>query len=208
MALVVQFTITEPRRGMSEPGGAPSEEIPAPPLKDVFRTLASRSAFWWLAFATAFHSLVGYGLGGWHGSFLRRAPHELLSGDAGLYLALLGIPGALGTLFGGWFADRVASATNEDRWYMWMPGIATLLMVPFQLVAYTTSSTLVALIMMGTAGFLASMYLGPAFGITQRRQAELGDRVIDKCRGHRRRIKIQPLEQQRRQADKDRQGHK
>ncbi len=168
MAIVVQFTLKEPRRGMSEPGGMPAEEIPAPPIKDVFRTLATRSAFWWLAFATAFHSLVGYGLGGWHGSFLRRAPHDLLSGDAGLYLALLGIPGALGTFFGGWFADKVAARTGEDRWYMWMPGMATICMLPFQLVAYTTESTGVALAMMGAAGFLASMYLGPAFGITQR----------------------------------------
>ena len=41
-------------------------------------------------------------------------------------------------------------------------------MLPFQMVAYRTDDTHLTLFMMGFATFLSSMYLGPAFGITQR----------------------------------------
>lgn len=168
MAIVVQFTLKEPRRGMSDPGYDHKKAVKAPPLKVVFATLKTRTAFWWLAFATAFHSLVGYGLGGWNGSFLRRFPHDLEPGVAGTWLAVLGIPAALGTLFGGWAADRIADKTGEDRWYMWLPGLATIAMLPFQMVAYRSDNTYLTLTMFAFATFLASMYLGPAFGITQR----------------------------------------
>jgi MFS family permease len=168
MAFVVQFTLKEPRRGMSDPNHVHNDADKAPSIMTVFLTLKSRTAFWWLAFATGFHSLVGYGLGGWHGSFLRRAPHDLDPGVAGTWLAVLGIPAAAGTFFGGWFADKLASHTGEDRWYMWLPGLATIGMIPFQIVAYRTDNTYLTLTMMGVITFLSSMYLGPAFGITQR----------------------------------------
>jgi MFS family permease len=168
MAIVVQFTLKEPQRGMSDPGHVHRKEDKAPPLKEVFATLKTRSAFWWLAFATAFHSLVGYGLGGWNGSFLRRFPHDLDPGVAGTWLAVLGIPAAMGTYFGGWAADRIADKTGDDRWYMWLPGLATISMLPFQMVAYRTDNTYLTLTMFAFTTFLASMYLGPAFGITQR----------------------------------------
>ena len=168
MALVVQFTLKEPQRGMSDPGHVHRDDDKAPSIREVMVTLKSRTAFWWLAFATGFHSLVGYGLGGWHGSFLRRSPHDLDPGVAGTWLAALGISSAAGTFFGGWFADRVANRTGDDRWYMWLPGLATIGMLPFQIVAYRTDYTYVTLAMMAIIGFLSSMYLGPAFGITQR----------------------------------------
>jgi MFS family permease len=168
MAFVVQFTLREPERGMSDPGHIHRAEDKAPPLRVVWETIKTRTAFWWLAFATAFHSLVGYGLGGWNGSFLRRFPHDLDPGVAGTWLAILGIPAALGTFFGGWAADRIADKTGEDRWYMWLPGLATISMLPFQIVAYRTDNTYLTLTMFAFATFLASMYLGPAFGITQR----------------------------------------
>lgn len=168
VAFVVQFTLKEPRRGMSDPNHVHRETDKAPPIKVVFATLKTRTAFWWLAFATAFHSLVGYGLGGWNGSFLRRFPHDLDTGVAGTWLAVLGIPAALGTFFGGWAADKIAEKTGEDRWYMWLPGLATIAMLPFQMIAYRSDSTYLTLAMMAFATFLASMYLGPAFGITQR----------------------------------------
>ncbi len=168
LAIVVQFTLREPRRGMSDPNHIHREEDKAPPLREVFAALKTRSAFWWLAFATAFHSLVGYGLGGWNGSFLRRFPHDLDPGVAGTWLAVLGIPAAMGTFFGGWFADRVADKTGDDRWYMWLPGMATIAMLPFQIVAYRTDNTYLTLFMFAFATFLSSTYLGPAFGTTQR----------------------------------------
>ena len=51
---------------------------------------------------------------------------------------------------------------------MWLPGFATIIMLPFQMVAYRADNTSMVLLMMACTTFLSNMYLGPAFGITQR----------------------------------------
>ncbi len=46
----------------------------------------------------------------------------------------------LGTLLGGLLSDKLSARTGDRRWYMWVPGIATLVMVPFQFFAYLSNN--------------------------------------------------------------------
>jgi hypothetical protein len=79
---------------------------------------------------------------------------------------LLGI-GGIGTLLGGYLADSLSVARGDRRWYMWVPGYATLAMVPFQFSAYLGSSLWVAIPSFSVMLILGSMFFGPSFAMSQ-----------------------------------------
>ena len=66
---------------------------------------------------------------------------------------------------GGWLADRLAR--RDKRWYVWLPGLATFVSVPFAAFAYLWSDPYVALIVYIVPYVLGSFYLGPTFSMTQ-----------------------------------------
>jgi len=93
--------------------------------------------------------------------------HGMSSGEAGTWLALFAGIGALGTLLGGLLSDRVATLTSDRRWYMWVPGIATLVMVPFQFFAYLSNDLRIVIPAFSMMISLASMFFGPSFAVSQ-----------------------------------------
>jgi len=59
--------------------------------------------------------------------------HGMETTELGLWLALiLGVGGGIGVFAGGFFADRLG--ISDKRWYMWIPGIAGLISLPFGVV--------------------------------------------------------------------------
>ncbi len=110
----------------------------APPLFEVVKFLASYASFRHMCLAAGLHSVVWYAGSQLNGVFFIRS-HGMSSGEAGTWLAMFAGIGAVGTLLGGLLADRVATRTGDRRWYMWVPGIATLVMVPFQFFAYLSN---------------------------------------------------------------------
>ena len=161
VALVVRFTLIEPSRGFSEKITA---DVRAPPLKEVLALLWSRLSFRHLAMGVALSGFVGYGAGNWMAPFFIRS-HGMGTGELGTWLALsAGVGGALGTFAAGFFADRLG--IRDKRWYMWIPAVATLVMIPFFLVIFTTGNTFAALIFYLVPGFLASFFIGPSLAMT------------------------------------------
>jgi MFS family permease len=119
-----------------------------------------------MCLAAGLHSVVWYAGSQLNGSFFRRA-HSMSPTDAGDWLALFAAFGAAGTFLGGLLADRLSTRRNDRRWYMWVPGIATLVMVPFQFTAYLSGNLNVVIPSFIIMIMLASMFFGPSFAVSQ-----------------------------------------
>ncbi|MBT3695928.1 MAG: MFS transporter [Gammaproteobacteria bacterium] len=170
-AFIVWFTLREPPRGMSDikldaPSAPPVNTAPPPPVSTVLKLLWSKTSFRHLAFAAGLHAFVSYGAGTWNAPFFIRI-HEMSLTDIGSILALIAGIGAIGTFFGGYISDKLSDRTNDKRWYFWVPGIATLVMVPFQLVAYLYGGVWVVVASLMMVAILGNAYLGPSFAMTQ-----------------------------------------
>ena len=170
-AFIVWFTLREPPRGMSDikldaPSAPPVNTAPPPPVSTVLKLLWSKTSFRHLAFAAGLHAFVSYGAGTWNAPFFIRI-HEMSLTDIGSILALIAGICAIGTFFGGYISDKLSDRTNDKRWYFWVPGIATLVMVPFQLVAYLYGGVWVVVASLMMVAILGNAYLGPSFAMTQ-----------------------------------------
>jgi MFS family permease len=87
--------------------------------------------------------------------------------EVGSWLAIISGIGAIGTFGGGYLGDLISDKTGDRRRYLWVSGIATLAVVPFQFVAYLYGG-LWAVIPSGfVVSILGGMYLGPSFAMTQ-----------------------------------------
>ena len=175
VALVIWFTLREPPRGMSDgiviDNSKPTAKTPdagseAPGVSQVLGLLWSKRSFRHLSFAAGLHAFVGYGAGTWNAPFFIRI-HEMPISEVGSWLALVSGIGAIGTFLGGYWADKLADRTGEKRWYFWVPGIATFVMVPFQFLAYLYGGIGAVLASLMLVTVLGNMYLGPSFAMTQ-----------------------------------------
>jgi len=166
IAPLARFTILEPPRGFSDglrPNAAPAG---APGILEALNFLWQRSSFRHLSLAAALHSVAWYATGAFNAAFLIRS-HQMTAGQAGNWLALFAGIGALGTALGGYAADRLSVRTSDRRWYMWTPGLATLAMIPFQFSAYLTPNLRAVLPSFAVMMFLAAVFFGPSFAMTQ-----------------------------------------
>ncbi len=162
MALVLRFGMKEPPRGASE--RLAQVRAVAPPVGFVFKALWSRKSFRYMTLGGALHALVGYGVGPFIAPLFIRV-HDMGTRDIGTALFWLGFAGILGTATGGYFADRLAK--RDVRWYVWLPGLATLISVPFSTAVYTWPDPIVAFWIAAIPGFLGAYYLGPTFSLAQ-----------------------------------------
>lgn len=165
VALLIWLTLREPPRGMADARTVVEDEA-APAVKEVIGRLWQRVAFRHLAFAAGLHAFVGYGAGTWNAPFLIRS-HEMPISEVGSWLALISGIGAIGTFMGGFIADKFSDRFDDRRWYMWVPGISTILMVPFQFVAYLYGGLWAVIPSLMVVSILGGMYLGPSFAMTQ-----------------------------------------
>jgi len=167
IALFLWLTVKEPPRGLSDGvARAVSERTPVPGMLEVLRTLWQRRSFRHLTLAAALHSVVWYASGAFNNAFLQRS-HQMSVSEAGYWIALLSAIAGFGTFFGGVAADRLSTRLKDRRWYMWVPGIATLLCVPFQFLAYLSPDRTVVLPSFVGLMFMAAVFFGPSFAMTQ-----------------------------------------
>ena len=162
LAMVVRFTLREPPRGIAE--GIRAQQAEAPAVTEVFKTLWNRKSFRFLAFGGALHAFVGYGVGYWVPAMFIRS-HGLTTGDMGLALFYLGFASIAGTFLGGYLGDKLGA--RDARWYLWLPGIATLVSIPFSAFVYLHHTPYTALWVLSVSYFLGAYYLGPTFSLTQ-----------------------------------------
>lgn len=164
LALIVRLTLREPPRGFSD---AVRAEAGPPPISDVLRQLWEKHSFRHLSLAGALHSFVGYGVTGFFSAFLIRS-HGMTLSEVGIWLAVIySLGGVTGTFLGGFLSDRLSSQNNDSRYQLWVPAIATLLNVPFALLAYLLPEKFLVLALMIPAQACGAAFLGPTFAVTQ-----------------------------------------
>lgn len=155
IAVIIRYTIKEPIRGLSE-GRMVNTAVA--PLSEVLGLLWSRRSFRHMAFAAGLNAFAAYGTVNWQASYFIRT-HGMNTGELGTWLSLSsGLLGAVGILFGGIIADKLAP--RDKRWYMWVPAIVGFIGVPFFVVVFLTDSKYMALILSCIPGTLINVYLG------------------------------------------------
>lgn len=164
LALLVGLTLREPPRGHSE---NLLHTGPTPSLTATIRYFWSRPACRHLPFAAALYALSAWGSGIWLPSYFIRV-HGMSVGEAGTWLAFVyGLGGAAGSLLGGYLADRIAMATRDARWYMWISGAAVWVGIPFVFPVYLWSTPVPALLILVVPTLFGHMYLGPTLAMVQ-----------------------------------------
>jgi len=166
VALLILGTLKEPPRGLSENRVIQQDNSPPPAMKTVFKFLWTKPSFRHIGFAAGLHAFVGYGAGTWNAPFLIRS-HEMPITEVGSWLAIISGIGAIGTFAGGYLGDKLSDRTGDRRWYLWVCGLSTLVMVPFQLIAYLYDGLWAVIPSLFVVSILGWMYLGPSFAMTQ-----------------------------------------
>lgn len=166
VALILKLTVREPPRGFSDPGITMAAE--PPPFMQVMGNLWAKKSFRHLSVAAGLHAFVSYGLSSFYSPFFMRS-HGMTLGDVGAWLALVVALGGLsGTYLGGAWCDRNYARTQDPRWYVWIPAITLIVVVPFGQVVYALDNTLAAMLLLVLYIALAAAYLGPSIASTHR----------------------------------------
>jgi predicted MFS family arabinose efflux permease len=145
-----------------DPGHGRFDEAPrsaAPPLRLVFRTIASKPAFWLLGFGAGTASLVSYGLAFWIPSFLARSYGLELEERSWLFASILLVGGGAGIWSGGVAGDRLGNV--HPRGYALVPAIAFAITLPAYLLAFSTESLVTSSLIFLVPTALGLMWLGP-----------------------------------------------
>lgn len=161
LAVLVRFTLAEPIRGLSE---NKSVDTGGTSFAGVMKLLWSRRSFRHMALAGALNAFAGYSTASWTASFMIRS-YDMATGELGTWLAFTsGVCGAIGVFFGGVIADRLAP--RDKRWYMWVPGIAGVISIPFVAMVYIVNGPYWALSLSIIPGLLHNVYLGNTIAMT------------------------------------------
>ena len=162
LALVVRFTIVEPKRGSSEGREAAGKR---PPLLDVVRFVGSRSSFRHMTIAAGLSSFVGYSVINFLPSFLNRS-FAMDVGTLGLWLGpILGVAGGAGFFLGGYLADHLGQSSHRNA--LRFIGLTILFTaIPYAFM-FLSGSWKVCLLLFIVPACTANVYLAPVLAQAQ-----------------------------------------
>lgn len=165
LALVVWFVLKDPRRSDAQMIMRNQNQPAALPLMDALRVVMSSRAFVLLLFAGSAASFLSYGKTTWTTIFFQRT-HDLTPGEVGLWFGIVGgVGGIVGTVLGGYLADRFGS--KNRRHVLSAPAIGMALAVPLALLAYNSPSWPMALVLLFLPTMFNSFYYGPTYSAAQ-----------------------------------------
>jgi MFS family permease len=158
------LTMREPERGRYNDAHVadPSETIP---FREAIRILWRLKAFRLLALGGAAHAFIIHLFHNWAAPFYVRL-HGMEIGDVAFLLALsFGVSGGIGYFCGGYFSDRLGQKRNG--WYMRLPAIASLVLLPVTLIQFLTPSLPLSMAMCAIAAFFVSIWYAPVVAAAQ-----------------------------------------
>lgn len=162
LAPVVLF-MREPPRGRFDASLDPTAG--AMPLRQVLATLWGSKAFRFLAAGGAAHAFVQFTAANWNAPFYSRV-HDMPIALVATYLAIaFGICGGFGQFMGGYLVDRLGR--RDKRWYMWLPALASLLLVPTTLVQYVVDDVRISMAVGLVPAVLLHIWFAPIVATAQ-----------------------------------------
>jgi len=161
----VVLLMKEPRRGGTDPVQPLGEAEGPLPFGEVVARLWRLRAFRFLALGGAAHAFVQFLTINWNAPFYARVHHMPIR-EVAAYLALaVGLCGGLGQFFGGYMTDRLGR--RDKRWYMWLPALASVLIVPAGLAQYFAPSAGAAMVLGLIPALLMNIWFAPIVATAQ-----------------------------------------
>ncbi len=158
LAPLFRLVVREPARStIVEPDRAP--------VARVFGILARKPSFWLLAFGASVSSMLGYGLGFWLPSMMKRSFQLDLIGTSYFIGGLLLIGGVAGMLAGGVLGDRLGRVDRAA--YARVPAVAFVAAVPLFAAGVLAHSVAAAFLLILVPQALIYMWLGPVITAVQ-----------------------------------------
>ena len=163
LGFLMFFTVREPARRQA-PKPMPKNIFAE--VWDTFKIMMAIPSLRHIVIGTTLVVFVGYGALYWNGVYFRRVL-GLSAGETGtLLLALIGgIIGGIGTLSGGWLADRLAQ--RDKRMYVWLTAGVKLAILPIAIWYYLTTDLMTAIILTSITSFFGGFYLSVSFALNQ-----------------------------------------
>lgn len=163
VALVVRFTLREPRRGDAD-GRQPRA---AAPVGATLSYLWNMRSYRHLVLGSAIFTLGAAGSGTWMVSFFVRV-HHMAPLEVTTWLAFLyGGGGLVGALMGGAAADWLANRTGDKRWQAWLPAACVAAIQPFIFFVSLTANGRAALMAQLGTTILMYTWMGPTYATIQ-----------------------------------------
>ena len=165
LALLVKFTVREPRRG--EFDGAAQAPC-AEKFPHAIRQLLGKRCYRLVILGAAFAMMAATGSGIWVPSFFVRV-HGMGSAEVGAWMGTMyGAGGVAGTLLGGLLADRLAGKSGDSRPYLRVCSLSMLCLLPLACLAFTARSLTAALFLHCFVIVLMHMNVGPILALVQK----------------------------------------
>jgi predicted MFS family arabinose efflux permease len=106
-----------------------------------------------------------YGAQSFIPAYLTRS-HGWNGNEVGQLIAMLGLAGLAGTFLGGLLTDRLGARRREPRWQLWLPGAATLAVVPEQVLCYLGNGSAMVVAFLFSS-LLSLVFFGPSYATVQ-----------------------------------------
>ena len=162
LAVIVRFTLTEPRRGASE---SRHDSGAHPPILTVFRFLLARRSFIHMAVAAGLSAFTGYAVISFFPSFLVRS-FDMEIVTIGKWLGwILGIAGGLGFFGGGFLADHIGRSRRRDA--LWLIAAMMLVTAVLDVAVFLAPSATWTLMIFIVPAATSNIYLAPVLAQTQ-----------------------------------------
>ena len=157
LAAVMLLTIKEPRRHVDS-GAAKTA-----PLGEALAFLMGSKAFLWCLLGTSIMGVYLYGVSAWDATFLVRVRHFTVPQVGAIFQPIRGGVSAIGIVLGGLLSARLERV--DARWRCWIPGLACLLMAPFQFIYLFSDSAPVWISAYAGAALFSIMHQGPIYAV-------------------------------------------
>jgi MFS family permease len=162
LALLAKLTLREPRRGQSDTHAEAAIALKITPgTREALATMFGNRAFVQMASGCALIGFAVYGVNFFTASFFLRRFGLSLAQVATITALAQGGAGLLGTLLGGWLADR--HEAKNGRSYPYVCGIGAVIAAVFFLLAFSLSDWRIAAAVLLVANVGVAMKNGPAF---------------------------------------------
>ena len=157
LAVVMMLTIREPRQH------AALGAVQTAPLGEALRFLWGSKAFLWCLLGTSIMGVYLYGVSAWDASYLNRVRHFTVPQIAAIFQPIRGAMSAIGIVLGGLLSARLEAV--DHRWRCWIPGLACVVMAPFQFVYLFAGSEPVWISAYAAAALFSIMHQGPIYAV-------------------------------------------